>query len=175
MFESIKRKLEKQNKDSDPKNMSLDFKLMFVYHIVMMILFGLRPISDPTHQVYLAIVLLIALVLISLLHKLKSNWSWPGLSFSSIPSITFNLILTYVFLAFSSYAMTTGGVFPDISLSNIEVLIMESWVVMLQAASLPGLTPWFLAGIGIAFMNSMVSLNLATLKKSEFEAQCCNS
>ncbi|MCP4323504.1 MAG: hypothetical protein GY787_16970 [Alteromonadales bacterium] len=175
MFESIKRKLDEQNKDSDPKNMSLDFKLMFVYHIVMMILFGLRPIDNPLHQVYLAIALLLALILASFIHKLKSNWSWPGLSFTSIPSIAFNLIFAYVFLAFASYAMTTGGNFPALSLANIGGLVIESWGVMLKAASLPVFTPWYLAGIGIVFMNSMVSLKLATLKKSEFEAQCSNS
>ncbi|ELR63155.1 hypothetical protein C942_04051 [Photobacterium marinum] len=36
-------------------------------------------------------------------------------------------------------------------------------------------TPWFLAGAGIGFMNSLVSLKIVTLKKSEFEAQCRNS
>jgi hypothetical protein len=175
MFESIKRKLDDQNKDNDPKNMSLDFKLMFVYHIAMMILFGLKPISNPLHQVYLAITLMLALILVSFFNKLKSNWSWPGLSISSIPAITFNLAFTYIFLAFASYAMTTGGSFPDVSLSNLESLLIESWSVILQAASNPVFTPWYLAGIGIAFMNSMVSLKLATLKKTEFEAQCSNS
>jgi len=175
MFESIKRKLDEQNKDNDQENMSFDSKLMFVYHIVMMILFGLRPIANPIHQVYLAIVLLVALVLISFIHKLKSKWSWPGISFSSIPSITFNLIFTYAFLAFVSYTMTSGGDLPAVSLANIEALAIESWGVILQAASVPVFTPWFLAGIGIAIMNSLVSLKLATLKKSEFEAQCSNS
>ncbi|MBT1065901.1 hypothetical protein KJY73_20170 [Bowmanella sp. Y26] len=174
MFESIKRKLDEQNKDNDPKNMSLDFKLMFAYHIVMMILFGFRPIENPIHQAYLAIALIMALILASLIHKLKSNWSWPGLSFISIPSITFNIVFTYIFLAFASYAMTKGGNFPAISLDNIEGLVIESWGVILQTASNPIFTPWYLAGLGIAFMNSMVSLKLATLKKSEFEAQCRN-
>lgn len=175
MFESIKRKLDEQNKDNDPKNMSLDLKLMFVYHIAMMILFGLKPISNPIHQVYLALTLLLVLIIVSFFNKLKSNWSWPGLSFSCIPVITFNLIFTYLFLAFASYAMTTGGSIPDVSLANFETFLIESLGVILQAASNPVFTPWYLAGIGIAFMNLMVSLNLAILKKSEFEAQCSKS
>ena len=175
MLKSIRRKLDDQNKDNEPKNMSLDFKLMCVYQIAMMILFGLRPISNPLHQVYLAITLILALTLVSFFNKLKSNWSWPGLSISSIPSIIFDLVFTYLFLAFSSYAMTIGGNFSDVSLANLESLLMESWEVILQAASNPVFTPWYLVGIGIAFMNSMVSLKLATLKKSDFEAQCSSS
>ena len=115
MFESIKRKLDDQNKDNEPKNMSLDFKLMCVYQIAMMILFGLGSISNPLYQVYLAITLILALILVSFFNKLKSHWSWPGLSISSIPSITFDLVFTYLFLAFSSYAMTTEGNFPAVS------------------------------------------------------------
>jgi hypothetical protein len=174
MFESIKKKLGEQNQDNDPKNMSLDFKLMFGYHIAMTVLLIFRPISNPLHQVYLAMTLLLILVLVSLFNKLKSNWSWPGLSFSSISSITFNLAFSYLFLAFASYAMITGN-FPDASLENIEPLLIESWGVILQAASNPTFTPWYLAAIGIAFMNAMVSIKLATYKKSDFEAQCSNS
>ena len=114
-------------------------------------------------------------MLVSFFNKLKSNWSWPGLSITSIPAITFNLAFTYIFLAFASYAMTTGGDFPDVSFANFEPLLIESWTVILKAASNPVFTPWYLAGLGIAFMNSMVSLKVATLKKSEFEAQCGNS
>ena len=175
MFESIKRKLDDQNKDNEPKNMSLDFKLICVYQIAMMILFGLGSISNPLHQVYVAITLILALILVSFFNKLKSNWSWPSLSISSIPSITFDLVFTYLFLAFSSYAMITEGNFTDVSLANLESLLMESWPVILQAASNPVFTPWYLSGIGIAFMNSMVSLKLATLWKPDFEAQCSNS
>lgn len=175
MFKLINRKMEGQNMDSDSKDMSLDLKLMVVYHIVMMILFALRPISNPINQLYLAILLLVMLVIISLFHKLKNNWSWSGLSFSGIPSLIFNLIYTYTFLAFVSYAMTSDGNHPDIALANIEALVIESWYVMLQAASNPVFTPWFLAGVGICFMKSMVSLKFMTLKKSEFEAQCRNS
>ena len=175
MFESIKRKLEAQSKESDPKNMSLDFKLMFVYHIVMMILFGTRPLDNPIHQAYLAACLASILIIVSSVHKLKANWSWPGLSFTSIPSLALNMIFIYVFLAFSSYAITTGGQLPSVSVANIEALAIESWSIVIQAASIPTLTPWFLGAVGIAFMNSMVSLKLATLTKSEFETQCNHS
>ena len=175
MFEAIKRKLDEQNKDNDPKNMSVDFKLMFVYHIVMMILFGFRPIDNPINQVYLAIAVLLALVVASSIHKLKSNWSWPGLSFSSIPSIIFNLVFTYAFLAFASYAITTGGEFPKLSLANIESLLNDSLGVILKAASKSVFTPWYLAAAGICLMNVLTSLNLATTKKTEFEAQCKTS
>ncbi|WP_036801695.1 hypothetical protein [Photobacterium marinum] len=173
MLKFLKRNLKDQNNNSE--DMSLDFGLMFVYHIAMMILFALRPISNPIHQVYLALVLLVVLVLISSFHKLKCNWSWPGLAFSNVSSLIVNLISTYIFFAFVSYTITSAGDFYEISLENIDVLIIESWNVILQAASNPVFTPWFLAGAGIGFMNSLVSLKIVTLKKSEFEAQCRNS
>lgn len=174
MFESIKRKLNSHNEGNTLNTISLDFKLFFVYHIVMMILFGFRPIQSPIHQVYLAVVLLTVIIFISILHKIKSNWSWPGLTFRSVPSIAMHLILTYLFFAFSAYIIV-DGVFPDLSSSNIEGLITNSWAVILQAASYPVLTPWFLAGAGIVFMNSMVIFRFSAHKKSEFEAQCGNS
>ncbi len=175
MFDSIWKKLEQQSKVISCKRISFDLKLMFVYHIIMMILFGFRPINSPLHQTYLAAFLAFILIIYSIFHKLRSNWSWPGLSLTSIPSITFNLVFTYIFLAYASFMVIDDGKVPELTFTSIEPLLVESWGVILKAASIPVLTPWFLGVIGIAFMNSMVSLKLATLKLSEFNAQCGNS
>jgi hypothetical protein len=175
MFDTFRKGIKQINKDENPKKFSFDFKLMLAYQIVMMTLFVLRPIDSPLHQTYLAVFLAFMLIIISIFHKLRSNWSWPGLSFTSIPSIAFNLVFTYIFLGFSSYIVIPGEKSLEFTFANIESLLIESWGVILQAASIPVLTPWFLSGVGIAFMNSTVSLNLATLKQSEFNAQCGNS
>lgn len=172
MFKSKIRASAKQTGGSDLNAISLGFKLMFVYHIVMMVLFIFRPIENPNHQLYLAISLVIIFVLMLVGHKKIKNWFWPGLSFSSIPSVLFNLVFIYIFFAFFSYSMRVTANYPKISLENIQPLFIESWEVMLQAASVPALTLWFLAGLGILIMNSLVSLKLASLKKEGFEAQC---
>jgi membrane-associated HD superfamily phosphohydrolase len=172
MFESKEKESADRNNAQDLKNMSLDFKLMFVYHIAMMFLFAVTPIKNPVQQAYLALLLMLVLVSVSCIHKIKSNWSWPGLTLTSLPAFMFNLVFTYAFLVFSSYVMQQGDAFPQPDIENIEVLLTESWQVVLQAASKPHLTPWYLGGLGIAFMNAMVSLRLSTLKQTEFDAQC---
>ncbi|MCP4163959.1 MAG: hypothetical protein GY760_28180 [Deltaproteobacteria bacterium] len=172
MFESIRKKIDEQNEKYGRKKISFDFKLMFVFHIMIMILAALRPIENPIFQVCLAISLAVVLIVISIKHKSKSNWSWPGLSFTSIPLFVLNLIFTCAFIVFSSFTMITGGDFPEISSLNIMSLLIELWKVVLKAASNPVDTPFFLGILGIFFMNSMVSLKLSALSKDDFEAQC---
>ncbi len=175
MFESIKNKIEESNKDSSPKNMSFDFKLMFVYHISMMVLFGLRPINNAKDQMLFALMLSIVLVLISIVHKLKSKWSWPGLSILSIPAALFNFLLLYVLFAVAAYAMNPSITPPELQLDSMLLLLKDAWPVILNAISIPVFTPWYLAGIGIVAFNILTSLKLVSLKKTEFEAQCKNS
>ena len=175
MLKSIRKKLEESNKENSPKNMSFDFKLMFVYHIAMMILFGARPIDNAYDQILFAVVLGVILIAASAIHKAKHNWSWPGLSAKSIPGTIFSLLFLYVFFAFTAYAMNADIPVPEIQLSNLPTLAKEAWPLIMQAMSIPAFTPWYLAGIGIVVFNIFSSLNLANQKKSEFESQCGNS
>jgi len=79
MFEAIRKKIDEQNKDNNPKNMSLDVKLMFVYHISMMVLFGTRILDNAADQAWFALILFIVLVLISVAHRFREKWKWPGI------------------------------------------------------------------------------------------------
>jgi hypothetical protein len=179
MFDSIRKKIEEQNKDNNPKNMSLDFKLMFVYHIAMMILFGTRMIDDAAAQALFALALFVVLILISAVHKFRAQWQWqwqwPGIGLLGLPSAILGVAFVYAFLAFAAYIINPDFSFPDLQNINYIDLIAESWSVIIAAASVPAITPWYLAGIGIGIFNLLSSLKLATTKKSEFVAQCKNS
>ena len=173
MFKTIRKKFSETNND-EIKESSLDFKLMFVYHIAMMFLFGTGILDDSITQALFALALFILLVVISALHKLKEKWRWPGISIFILPSALLNLVFVYAFIAFAGYTINPNFVLPNLQSINLTVLITESWGVIITAASYPAKTPWFLAGIGIGVFNLLSNLNLVTSKKSEFEAQCEN-
>lgn len=172
MFEFLKNKFHRSKEDNSAKNMSFDFKLMFVFHIAMMILFGARPFDNAKDQILLAIGLGCVLVVVSVIHKVKFKWSWPGLTLMSIPGTILNIVFLYIFFAVASYSMHPSIPVPEIKLSSIAQLIGESWPVILQAISIPVFTPWYLAGIGIVAFNILESLKITTSKKTEFESQC---
>ncbi len=173
MFDSIRKKFNEENND-EIKDISLDFKLMFVYHIAMMLLFGTRIVDDSINQALFALVLFVALVFISALHKIRERWKWPGISILILPSALLNVTFIYSFLAFAGYTMNPEFVLPNLQSINLTVLITESWASIITAASYPAMTPWYLAGIGIGVFNLLSNLKLVTSKKSEFEAQCEN-
>jgi F0F1-type ATP synthase assembly protein I len=172
LFESIRKKIDEQNKENSPKNMSLDFKLFFVYHIAMMILFGMRIIGDAKTQTKFALVLGVVLVFISVLHKVKAKWRWAGPGYLGIISAIFNIVFVFAFLAFSANMFNPSIDMPEFNVGGIVKLISDSWVVILSSASVPALTPWYLSGVGIGVFNLLSSLKIAHTKKSEFEAQC---
>jgi hypothetical protein len=171
MFKSIRKKFSGTNND-EIKETSLDFKLMFVYHIAMMLLFGTRILDDSITQALFALALFIVLVVISSLHKFREKWKWPGISIFILPSALLNLAFVYAFLAFVGYSINPDFVLPNLQSTNLTVLIAESWAAIITAASYPAKTPWFLAGIGIGVFNLLSNLKIVTSKKSEFEAQC---
>lgn len=161
MSEQLQKRIKKQREYDSSKNISFDFKLVFVYHISMIVLFATSPIDNAKDQATFALFLGLLLVAVSIAHKLKTRWSWPGLSVTSIPFAIFNLVFVYAFLAFAAYMITSDN--PPEALQSLDFtkLISESWSAILKAASIPRFTPWFLAGIGIAVFNVLKSLKLA--------------
>ncbi len=141
MFEEIKNTMDDSKKENSLRNMSLDFKLMFVYHIAMMVLFGARPIDNANGQILFAMTLGAILIVVSVFHKVKHNWSWPGIKAMSIPGALFNLIFLYVFFAFTAYAMNPDIPAPAFQISNIVVLATDAWPVIKQAILIPIYTP----------------------------------
>jgi len=175
MFEFLRNRFQRIGEDNSPKKMSFDFKLMFVFHIAMMILFGARPFDNAKDQIQLAIALGSVLAVVSTIHKVKSKWSWPGLTILSIPGAILNIVFLYVFFGFAAYTMHPNIPVPEIELSSIIQLISETWPVILNAVSIPVFTPWYLAGVGIVAFNILINLKIVTLKKAEFDSKCRDS
>jgi hypothetical protein len=170
MFEAIRKKIDEQNKDNNPKNMSLDFKLMFVYHISMMVLFGTRVLDNAADQAWFALILFIVLVLISVAHRFREKWKWPGIGILGIPLSLLGVGFVYAFLAFAAYSMNPDLVFPNFKDIRYIDLIADSWSAIITAASVPVFTPWFLAGVGIGVFNLLSSLKLVRVNLVNFFA-----
>lgn len=160
------------NKDNPLNSMSFDFKLMFVYHIAMMILFGAQPFAGAGAQIQFAALLAGVLIIIAATYRIKCRWRWPGFSAKTIPCVILNLIFIYTFFAFSAYSLISNVPTPQITLQGLPDLAIEAWPIIIQAASIPTLTPWYLAGTGILAFNILSSLNLVTQSQSQFMAQC---
>ena len=164
-FETWRERINKKNEDRSYKNTSFDFKVFGIYHIAMMILFAASPFDNANDQALVALILGFILFGGSVAHKIVTKWKWPGLSPTSIPGSAFNVLFIYIFLAFASYSMTPEIDLPSITIENIAATFEESKSVIMQAASRPRFTPWYLAGIGIGVFNVLSSLNLVSLRK----------
>src|SRR5258708_24850380 len=60
------------------KDMSFDFKLMFVFHGCMMILFMIGGALSTRQELVFAGVLLLVLILLSSRHRSRLGWRWDG-------------------------------------------------------------------------------------------------
>lgn len=161
------------NLENDPlTNMSFDLKLLFVYHIAMMILFSTRPFDDAYGQIVFAVVLGAVLIIVSVIHKIKHNWSWPGLTINMVPGFVLNLLGVYAFMVFSSYSMNSDIPFPEFQLDDLPAFLNETWTLIVKDMFRPFKTTWYLGILGIGLFNILHSLNLASMKKSEFESHC---
>lgn len=153
------------------KNISFDFGLFFIYHLAMAALFVGRFIKSAKKEALFAIFLGAVLVAPSVVHKVRSRWKWPGLDKFSLPSALLSVVSVYVFFVVTAYIFT-GHKSPDFYTVKLLDLIKDSWFVVLKAASIPWMTPWYLAGVGIGVFNLLSSLKVVTSKKLVFESQC---
>jgi hypothetical protein len=125
--------------------MSLEFKLMFVYHGCMMVLFMTGGAFSIRQEIAFTIVLASLLTAISIRHRRSANWRWPGAKPKNVAAAIGGVILMGVFL----YAATP--LFPP---SN------------------PRSLPWYLAGLGIGIFNVLHALRLVQTSEAAFLAEC---
>jgi hypothetical protein len=142
-FDPPKRRNPKQWKD-----MSFEFKLMFVYHGCMMVLFMTGGNFSVRQELLFAAALLFVLGSISMHHRRSNGWHWQGASAKNRLAALGGLVLTGVFL----YA--ASPLFPP---SN------------------PRFLPWYLAGFGIGLFNFLQSLRLVHSSEAAFLADCGDS
>jgi hypothetical protein len=130
------------------KDMSFEFKLMFVYHGCMMVLFVTGGNFSVRQELLFAGALLFVLGSISMHHRRSNGWHWQGATAKNRLAALGGVVLTVVFL----YA--ASPLFPP---SN------------------PRFLPWYLAGFGIGLFNFLQSLRLVHSSEAVFLADCGNS
>jgi hypothetical protein len=127
------------------KEMSLDFKLMFVYHGSMMVLFIAGQNLSVSQEILLTSFLVVVLVAISLRHRRLTNWRWPPVR----PSNVFWALFGAVAIAFFLFSATP--LFPP---SDHRIL------------------PWYLAGLGIGVFGILTSLRVVDASEADFLSHC---
>ncbi|MGB7308131.1 MAG: hypothetical protein WBC67_03605 [Candidatus Acidiferrales bacterium] len=124
---------------------SLDFRLMFIYHGCMMVLFVAGQSLSAKSEILIAAFAAAVLVSVSVRHRREMNWHWRGANAKNVLAGLGGMVLTGVFLFAGS------PLFPP---SDHRFL------------------PWYLAGIGIAVFGVLGALNVVGFSKAEFLKEC---
>jgi len=125
------------------REMSLEFKSMFAYHIGMMVMFMAGGLLTIPLEVGVALTLAAMCVLLSLRHRRLVGWRWPGVS-------TKDVLL--------ALAVIVGG-----------VVFLTAATPMFSPFE-PYALPWYLAGVGIVSFNVLIMLRVITYAESDFVA-----
>jgi hypothetical protein len=125
--------------------MSLDFKLMFVWQGSMMILFMTGSNFTIRQGLSFAAILMAVLFSVSMNNRRSKGWHWQPVESKQFVWAAGSLLLTSVFL----YAAS-----PLFSPLN------------------PGFLPWYLFGFGIGLMNALSSIGLVRQSETQFIADC---
>jgi hypothetical protein len=132
-----------ENYPSKWRDMSFDYKLMFVYHGCMMLLFVTGGFFATRQELMFVAVLVASLTALSLRHRSQAGWRWQGVSNKQVFFALGGVVFVVVFL----YAATPF--FPPRN---------------------PQFLPWYLAGVGIGALNLLSALNLTRASEAQFLA-----
>ena len=123
--------------------MSLDYKLFFVYHGSMMAMMVAGRSLSTRSTLQVVVVLIGLLTAISISHRQKAGWRWPGIKFPDVLKAAGTLLLILLFL----FAATP--MFPP-----VKVL------------------PWYLAGAGIGMLGILTAVKVVDISEAEFALHC---
>jgi hypothetical protein len=128
------------------RDMSVDFRLFFAYHISMMVMMiaGQGELSVRIELVITALLVMV-LMAISIVHRKENNWRWPGVQGRDIVYAVGGVVLIALFL----YGATP--LFPP---------------------STGAALPWYLAGLGIGTFNVLSSLKVVNASEADFLMNC---
>jgi hypothetical protein len=125
--------------------MSLDMRLMFGYHISMMVMMIAGGSLTVRQELTIAAAIAVLIVLVSRYHRQKKHWRWPGVK----PLDVLYAVAGIVLISFFLYAATP--LFPP---NNGHVV------------------PWYLAGLGIGLFGILQSLKVVYAAEAEFALNC---
>lgn len=128
--------------------MALDFKLFFIYHISMMVLMVAG--NDLPINTFLTLVgaLFAIIVTVSIVHRWKSKWHWPGVGFKGVLISVLGLGLGLFFL---------GSTVPRFSRLD------------------PHHLPWLGGGGGIVVFALLVGFRISSPTEADFQRHCGDS
>jgi len=127
------------------KEMSLDMRLMFLYHGSMMAMMIGGGSLTVKQELAIAAAIAAVIFMVSRRHRQKKHWRWPGVR----PLDVVYAMGGIVFILFFLYSATP--LFPP---NNGHVV------------------PWYLAGVGIGIFGVLQSLKLAYNSETEFSSNC---
>jgi hypothetical protein len=123
------------------KEMSLEYKLIAVYHICMMVLFLLGGMLSITSELVITGVLVLGLISLSIRHRRQTGWRWPGVHLHQV--------------AFGLAAIVFGGIFLFAA-------------TPLFPPTSPQSLPWYLGGGGIIAFWLLLCFRIIELAEAEF-------
>lgn len=127
------------------KEMSLDFKLLMIYHLCMMVLFATGQFFTIQILFAAAGLLIAGAASISIHHRMKSEWHWPGAGIKDVLGAIAGVALGLFFLN----AATPR--FPPLN---------------------PRCFAWYAAGAGILLFSILASLKIVFPSEAEFRKHC---
>ena len=127
------------------KDMSLDMRLMFGYHISMMMMIFAGGSLLVRQELTIALSIAAVMVMTSRYHRHKKHWRWPGIKPPDVLYAFGGVILISLFL----YSATP--LFPP---NNGHFV------------------PWYLAGLGIGIFGILQSLKVVYPAEAEFISNC---
>lgn len=127
------------------KEMSLDMRLMFGYHISMMVMMAGGGSLTVRQELTITASIAALIVLVSRYRRQQKHWRWPGIRPLDMLYAVGGLVLISLFL----YSATP--LFPP---NNGHIV------------------PWYLAGLGIGLFNILRSLKVVYAAESEFTSNC---
>lgn len=173
---SILNKIGKEfGRGKQHQRMSFDMKLSYAYFLPMMFLFMASGISDKGVPVPVLLgvpaTLLLALCLLSILHKIKHGWRWPGVTVGNVFGTLLNVLWGIVFLVFVAGIMLPAKERPWHQ-KGLPAILNASWEVFVNALLHPFLGPFLLFGAGIVVFNTFRALKFVVTYEDEFRKNC---
>jgi|HubBroStandDraft_2_1064218.scaffolds.fasta_scaffold98583_2 hypothetical protein len=127
------------------KEMSLDMRLMFGYHISMMVMMVAGGSLTVRQELTIAATIAALIFLVSRYHRRKKHWRWPGVRPVNVLYALGGAFLISIFL------YSASPLFPP---NNGHIV------------------PWYLAGLGIGLFGILQSLKVVYASEAEFASDC---
>jgi hypothetical protein len=126
-------------------DMSVDFKLMFGFHICMLFMFAAGSSLTLPVEAVIAGGLFAAIVATSLVHRHRAHWRWQGAGVKQVLTAIVSVALL---------AVLVTAALPEFPATSATML------------------PWYFAIAGISLFALLESLNVVRASKMRFQADC---